>query len=571
MTGIVELQPDEQRHDVHVALPDGRRFALPRGTTLAEFATFIQRDDQPLIVAMLVDGTLRELSYALDHDAALQPIDLSHRDGALIYRRSLIFLLVVAAREVFPGAQIAIEHAMFNGGYFGRVRNREQFSPDELQQIEDHMRSIVADKDPFARRQVPLEEAISIFNTQDDDEKLRLLRHRTSKPTLVVYELRDHCDYMYGYKVPHTGYLQYFALEAVGDGFVLRYPRRHAPTTVQAVTGPREILGTFREHREWLDKLGITNVGALNDDILAGRAAEISLVFEALHEQRIADVAHQIVERPAQLVLISGPSSSGKTTFSKRLAIQLLAHGAKPFTLPIDDYFVNRDDTPRDEHGQFNFEALEAVDLPRLNSDLVALMHGEQVTLPHFNFKTGLREMGDTVRLGSGHVIIMEGIHALNPRLISAVPLQAVYRIYISALTALNLDNYNRVSTTDLRLIRRIVRDARYRGFTAANTLARWESVRNGEKNYIFPHQDNADYFFNSSFAHELSVMRPLAEPLLLQVRDDEPENVEAKRLRTLLGWFRPLEPDIVPDNSLLREFIGGSLLRDFRVWRELR
>ncbi|MEE8390124.1 MAG: nucleoside kinase, partial [Anaerolineae bacterium] len=360
--------------------------------------------------------------------------------------------------------------------------------------------------------------------------------------------------------------LHYFALHVWPPGFVLQYPRRHWPTELRPVRDYPQLTAIFREYGEWLRLLGVESVSGLNETIANGRIRETILVSEALHEQRIAQIADLITrsQDEIRLVLIAGPSAAGKTTFSKRLSVQLLAHGIRPFPLAMDNYFVDREKTPRDEQGNYDFETLEALDLPLFNQHLLALMRGEAVQLAHFNFHTGRREKGETVQLGPDHIIIIEGIHGLNPRLIPSIPRVYTFRIYISALTQLNIDRHNRVPTTDTRLLRRIVRDAIYRGYTAEETLNRWESVRRGEKRHIFPYQEHADVIFNSALAYELAVLKPLAEPLLLQVEPSSPRRVEAKRLLTFLQWFEPCGPDLIPDNSILREFIGGSILRDY-------
>jgi uridine kinase len=330
-----------------------------------------------------------------------------------------------------------------------------------------------------------------------------------------------------------------------------------------------KLLATFRQYGDWLTRLGISYAGALNDAIAENRAAQVVLVSEALHERRIADIAGQVAARLAEtrIVSIAGPSASGKTTFSKRLAVQLLALGIAPLPIELDNYFVDREATPKDGDGQFDYEAIGALDLPRLNRDLQRLIAGEALQLPRYNFQKGLSEAGETVRLGPDQVLILEGIHGLNPSLVSDVPQGRTFRIYVSALTQLNLDRYNRVSTTDTRLIRRIVRDATQRGYAAAETIRRWESVRRGEKRNIFPYQENADVMFNSALVYEASALAALAEPLLRQVPFGTAEYVEAKRLLVFLEWFLPLEAGLIPDNSILREFVGGSILKDFVPW----
>jgi uridine kinase len=351
----------------------------------------------------------------------------------------------------------------------------------------------------------------------------------------------------------------------------LRFPRRHAPTALQPPADYPKLLKAFRQYGDWLTRLGIDNVGALNDAIQAGREHEIILVSEALHEQYISEIARQIAERQNELslVLVAGPSSSGKTTFSRRLTVQLLARGISPYPLELDNYFVDRDLTPRDEHGQFDFESIETLNLPLLAEQLEQLVAGEKVHMPHYNFKTGLSEPGKIVQLRRGQIIILEGIHGLNPRLIPAALSGQAFRVYVSALTQINLDRHNRVSTTDTRLIRRIVRDARERGYIARETISRWESVRRGEKHYIFPYQENADVMFNSALVFELASLKPLAEPLLRQVSHGTPEYIEAKRLLAFLEWFLPINIGLIPENSIAREFMGGSILKNFTLWKD--
>ncbi|HJN42116.1 MAG: nucleoside kinase [Anaerolineales bacterium] len=562
------VKPASARADVRASLPDGRVLSAPQGVTVESMIRASALPGEIPTVAALVDGELAELTTSLRRDAALQPVTMASADGMRVYRRSLSFMLITAARELFSDVAVFIDHSVSNGGYFCHVTGRNPFSKNELGIIKTRMREIVSADEPITRREVSLPEAIKIFEKNHDDDKVRLLRYR-EKPSLVIYSLREMRDYFHGYMVPSTGYLPYFDLTAAGDGFILWYPRRRDPTRLHPPAAPSPLFAAFQEYGGWLRMLGVHNVGGLNEAIENERIHELSLVAEALHEQHIARISTEIAAlhpRP-RLVLIAGPSSAGKTTFSKRLTVQLLAHGIRPFHMGVDDFFVDREKTPLDENGDLDFESPNAIDIHRLNRDLRALAGGEEVALPRYNFMTGKSEPGPTLRLGAGHVILLEGIHCLNPDLITRVPDESVYRIFVSALTQLNLDRHNRASTTDTRLIRRLVRDAHQRGWSPRETIQRWESVRRGEKRHIIPYQQNADTMFNSALAHELAVLRPLAEPLLLQVQPRTSARVEVKRLLALLQWFRPCPADVVPGNSILREFIGGSALKDFSAW----
>jgi uridine kinase len=561
---IREVPP---RKTIQIYLNTGRVLEGPRGTQLLEFLRDLSDPEAP-IVGAVVNGELRELTYPIEMDSQVRPVTMSEPDGMRFYRRSLTFLLAIAFEELFPNAKLYVEHSISSGGYFCQVSGREPLNAAELAKLEARMRELVDADLPFAKSQVTLDDAIKYFEKKGYWDKSRLLTHRR-KPHLVLYELNGARDYYHGYMVPSTTYLKWFGLEQISDGFTLSFPRRHWPTTLQQPPEYPVLLSTFRLYGDWLKTLGIQSVGALNDAIIAGRSREIILVSEALHEQRIAEIATQIKNDRdrTRLVLIAGPSASGKTTFSKRLSVQLIALGLSPFPLELDHFFVNRDQSPLDENGEFDYESVAALDLDRLNHDLKGLIAGKRIQLPLYNFRTGYQEEGVVVQLRNDHIIILEGIHGLNPELLPQLPNEQTFRIYASALTQLNLDSHNRVSTTDTRLIRRIVRDAAHRGYSASDTIQRWESVRRGEKRYIFPYQENADVMFNSALAYELSVLAPVAEPLLRQVAFRTDEYIEAKRLLTLLEWLLPLDTELIPDNSILREFIGGSILRAFAPW----
>jgi uridine kinase len=552
---------------VQIILPDGRAIEGPRGASVGDFLAN-EKTEAP-IVGAIINDELRELPYPIKIESVVRPVTMAESDGMRIYRRSLTFLLATAIQARFPDAKLTVDHSISSGGYYCEVAGREPLSQQELQVIEDEMYALVEADKPFIKSTMPTEEAVEYFHSIGFDDKSRLLAHRT-KPNLVIYQLNGHRDYHHGYMVPSTRYLKWFGLEKMGDGFTLRFPRRHRPTELLPMPDYPTLLSTFRIYGDWLETLGITSVGTLNDAIVNGRGEEIILVSEALHEGRIAEIAAMVAERrdTIKVILIAGPSSSGKTVFSKRLSIQLMARSLFPFAIEMDNFFVDRDKSPRDENGEFDFESIHALDLERLNNNLTGLIEGEKVQLPHYDFRNGIQEEGPLVQLRPDQIILLEGIHGLNPKLLSNIPAESTFRIYASALTQLNLDRLNRVSTTDTRLLRRIVRDSSRRGYSAEETIRRWESVRRGEKRYIFPYQENADVMFNSALVYEGAALAPLARPLLQQVRFKTPEHVEAKRLLAFVDWFLPIQTEVIPDNSILREFIGGLILDDFVPWQ---
>jgi uridine kinase len=553
---------------VQVHLPDGRVLQGPRGASAAEFLNPVLDTLPAPVMGVILNGELHELTSPVVMESFLEPVTMKDSDGMRIYRRSLTFLLETAFSGLFKGAELIIDHSISSGGYYCHIDGREPLSRDELMSLQAEMKRLVEADLPFERREMPIAEAIAFFEQENYPDKVRLMRYRR-KPYVTLYNVGEHIDYHHGYMVPSTGYLKWFALLPADGGFTLRFPRRRAPTTITPMEDYPKLLAAFRQYGGWLEKLGIDNVGALNDAIKAGRSREVILVSEALHDQHISSIARQVSANHDQvrIILISGPSSSGKTTFARRLAVQLLALGHSPYALELDNFFVDREKTPRDESGNFDFEALEALNLDQLADCLTRLLRGEEVQLPRYDFKLGKQVTGDLIRLRNDQLIIMEGIHGLNPRLIPATISGQTFRIYASCLTQLNLDRHNRISTTDTRLIRRIVRDTSERGYSAQETIRRWESVRRGEERHIFPYQENADVMFNSALAYELSVLGPIAEPLLRQVTVDTPEYRETKRLLAFLEWFLPVDIEMIPDNSILREFVGGSILKDFKVW----
>jgi uridine kinase len=561
--GKYEVKPATPRQTVRARFGPGQIYEAPPGTPLEAFVRAAYPEESTSIVAALVDGKLLELTFQVDHDVDVMPLSIATSDGLRIYQRSISFLLVVAARELFPEARVIVDHAL-PSGFFCQIQGREPLTAGEVAALEKRMREIVAKDAPIVKQKVPLAEAIEVFRRQGYDDKVRLLSYR-QKDHLTIYTLRGVEDYFYGHMVPSTRYLHQFGLRHYPPGFIVRIPRSRPSVAPSLPQDSPKLAAVFRQHNEWMKLMGVEDVGGLNQAIENDRIREVILVAEAFHERCIGEIAQEIARRrnEIRLVLVAGPSSSGKTTFLKRLSVQLLANGIRPLTISLDDYFVDREKTPRDEHGEYDFEALETVDLALFNDHLLKLMAGEWIVLPRYNFETGRRETGRRVALQEDQIILAEGIHGLNPALVPGIPLERIYRIYVSALTQLNIDHHNRIPTADTRLLRRIIRDAASRGYSAKDTIKRWESVVRGEMLYIFPYQENADVMFNSALVYELAVLKPFAEPLLRQVEPGTMEYVEVKRLLAFLQWFLPCPPDLVPDNSILREFIGGSILRD--------
>ncbi len=562
-----QVRPSQPRTSVQVRFPDGRIFEGPVGTSLAAFFGAAAVDTTIPVVAAMADGKLRELSCPVDRDCDVTPVSITTSDGLRIYQRALSFLLVVATHELFPEAQVIIDHSLTLSGLYCEVRNHPPLTARDVRLLEERMREIVAADEPIVRRRVPLDEAREIFQRQGYEDKVHLLRFR-QKDYLTIYELRGLCDYFYGYMVPSTGYLQRFGLSLCPPGLILLFPHRDTPTALPVLREYPRLAGVFREYQEWLGLLDVGDVAGLNEAIQGGRMPEVIQVAEALQAQRIAELARELTRRheKVRMVLIAGPSSSGKTTLAKRLAVQLIANGVRPLALEIDNYFVAREATPKDQNGDYDFESLHAVDLDLLNRQISDLLAGKVVRLPQYDFSSGQRSWGREVSIAGDQIILAEGIHGLNPELLPSLPPELVFRLYVSALTQLNIDQHNRVSTTDTRLLRRIVRDAQYRGYGAQATIQRWESVTRGERRNIFPFQEQADAMFNSALVYELAVLKPFAEPLLAEIEPGTMEYAEARRLLAFLEWFLPWPAATVPDNSLLREFIGGSILRDFAL-----
>ena len=573
-----------QEYSVKVTLPDGQVMAVTasESDTLEAVADRFKDYYEDDIILGIVNGRLRELNKKIKSDCELSFVTTADRDGRRTYRRSVVLLLQRAIYDVYGSmTQLHVMHSL-GEGYYCQLEKAEKCadsqqekhssdnqgsSENSVQSVTEHdidmivcnMYSFVEKDLPITKHSAKTQYAEQLFKEKGQHDKERLLHYRRSS-RVNLYELDGVVDYFYGFMAPSTGMLKYFDIVPYESGFVLLFPGANSRSVEPLVTS-NKLFHTLDDSREWSKMLGIGTIGSLNDAIAAGRGQEIMLLQEALMEQKIGNLAAQIAsDDKKKFVMIAGPSSSGKTSFANRLSIQLIAKGRKPHPLSLDDYYVDREFCPKHPDGSFDFECLESIDIKLFNEDMNRLLKGEAVDMPSFNFKTGKREYrGRKLTLGADDILVIEGIHGLNDRLSQLIPPEHKFKIYISALTQLNIDEHNPLSTTDERLIRRIVRDARTRGTNAMETIAMWPSVRKGERENIFPFQEQADVMFNSALVYELAVLKVYAEPLLFGIERDCPEYLEAKRLLKLLDYFLPMPADGIPNNSLLREFVGGS------------
>ncbi len=544
---------------------DGKEREYEAGTEYSVIAAEYQPRYEDDIVLVLFNNRLCELNNLLEQDGEISFVTTRDKAGRKVYRRSVTLLM---QRGVYQLAKkdgievsVRVEHSISQGYYCELFGKDGIIKPDStyLLKLKLEMMRLVDEKRPIEKRNINTDEAVKLFRELGMFDKERLFYYRRSS-RVNVYSIGNYMDYYYGYMVPNTSFLKYFDLELYDDGFIVMFPDKN--TKLTAPFDPsHKLFQVLKESSEWGDKLDIGTIGALNDAIAEGRIQDVILVAEALMERKIGKLAEEIAkQKDKKFVMIAGPSSSGKTTFSHRLSIQLMALGLKPHPIALDDYYVNRVDTPKDETGKYNFECLEALDIELFNRDMSALLAGERVELPGYNFRTGMREYkGNYKQMGKNDILVIEGIHGLNDRLSYSLPSSSKLKIYISALTQLNIDEHNNLPTTDGRIIRRIVRDARTRNITAKETIAMWDSVRRGEQQYIFPFQEEADIMFNSALVYELAVLKQYAEPLLFDIDKECPEYVEAKRLLKFLDYFLPVPSEEIGRNSILREFIGGS------------
>lgn len=514
-------------------------------------------------VSAKVNNKVESLDFRVYYNKDIEFLDIANSSGMRTYVRSLFFILVKAVEELYPQGSISLEHPI-SKGYFCKLHIDRTIGLDDVQRIKQKMQEIIAADIPYTRTESHTEEVVRLFEKRGMMDKARLL-DTYGQLYSYYYQLGDTIDCYYSSLVPSTGYIRLFDIVKYYDGLLLRIPSRENPTKLEEVVKQEKMLEVFQEYHRWNQILGISTVGDLNVACNHGHATDLINVSEALQEKKIAQIADEITHRNqngkrVKLVLISGPSSSGKTTFSKRLSIQLMTNGLKPYPISLDDYFVNRNDTPLDENGKHDFESLYAVDLPFFEEQLTTLLNGGEVELPRYNFTTGKREMsGKKLRIDEHMILIIEGIHALNPALTPHIPNENKYKVYVSALTTILLDNHNYIPTTDNRLLRRIIRDYKYRNYSAEETIARWPSVRAGEEKWIFPYQENADAMFNSALLFELAVLKDYVEPVLRKVPNRCPEYSEAHRLLRFLNYFVSVQDKELPPTSLLREFLGGS------------
>lgn len=548
-----------QEYSVKVTLPDGQVMAVTasESDTLEAVADRFKDYYEDDIILGIVNGRLRELNKKIKSDCELSFVTTADRDGRRTYRRSVVLLLQRAIYDVYGSmTQLHVMHSLGEGYY---CQLEKSVTEHDIDRIVCSMYTFVEKDLTITKHSAKTQYAEQLFKEKGQHDKERLLHYRRSS-RVNLYELDGVVDYFYGFMAPSTGMLKYFDIVPYESGFVLLFPGANSRSVEPLVTS-NKLFHTLDDSREWSKMLGIGTIGSLNDAIAAGRGQEIMLLQEALMEQKIGNLAAQIAsDDKKKFVMIAGPSSSGKTSFANRLSIQLIAKGRKPHPLSLDDYYVDREFCPKNPDGSFDFECLESIDIKLFNEDMNRLLKGEAVDMPSFNFKTGKREYrGRKLTLGADDILVIEGIHGLNDRLSQLIPPEHKFKIYISALTQLNIDEHNPLSTTDERLIRRIVRDARTRGTNAMETIAMWPSVRKGERENIFPFQEQADVMFNSALVYELAVLKVYAEPLLFGIERDCPEYLEAKRLLKLLDYFLPMPADGIPNNSLLREFVGGS------------
>ncbi len=534
--------------------------SIDKGATLEDISNLVYKNDYKKYLGAKIENEVFHLRTVAKDGQKIKFIDITDVDGHRIYTRTLGLIYITVCEEMFPGYNVNIEHSL-GEGFYTELSDKRTISFSEIEKIKKRMLEIIEADVPIEREKINRMDALKIFKEKGYEDKFKLYSH-VEKDEIHIYKILNHIDSFYGYVAPSTGYVKIFDLKYYYPGAILLSPNQQNQTTIPEFVEQRKLAKVFKEAEDWADILDLGYLGSLNDKIMDGSIDEVIRVSEALHEKKIASFADEICkDESINLIMIAGPSSSGKTTFAQRLGVQLKVNGKRPISISIDDYFVDREDTPKNEYGEYDFEALEAIDLKRLNKDLISLLEGSEVELPVYNFISGRSEpSGIKVKVDEDHPIIVEGLHALNPNLTSSIPEKNKYKIYVSALTQLNIDAHNRIPTTDTRILRRIVRDSKFRGNDIERTFKLWELVRVGEEKNIFPYQEEADAMFDSSLVYELTVLKKYVAPLLKEVDRESIYYSEAKRLLKFLNYFKDVEDEsIIPPTSILREFIGGS------------
>ncbi|MEG0843205.1 MAG: nucleoside kinase [Romboutsia sp.] len=533
------------------------------GRRLLDIASEVEHYYKGYITLGVIDNKLRELSYIVENDCEIKFLDTNNADGSRVYFRTMSFIFIIACKELFNDCRVTIEHSLSNGIYC-EVHKESPLDEDDVENIKLKMSEIISKNIEIEKITTTRRDAINIFNENKMYEKADLLKYK-EYDDVKIYKCMGHIDHFYGHMLPYTGNIKVFEVRKYCKGVIVLGHSENDKNLPMKLNEQPKLANIYAEAEKWSKLMGIDKVIALNKTIENNDYSDMIRTVEALHEKKMAQIADIIKEKEKRVILIAAPSSSGKTSFAHRLSIHLRVNNLKPVSISLDDYFVNREDTPLDEYGNFDFESIYAIDLDRFNSDLKKLLSGEEISIPKFNFKIGKREdSGKKLKIDGNQPIILEGIHGLNPILTSSIPTEDKFKIYISALTQINLDDHNRIPTTDLRLIRRMVRDFNFRGYSAEKTIMQWNSVRRGEKKNIFPYQEEADIIFNSACVYELSVLKKYAKPLLEEITKDNPSYIESNRLLKLLQYFVELEDTSdIPSISILREFIGGSKIVD--------
>ncbi len=540
-------------------------FFVKMGTSLSDLLNILSLKNPNPYLAAYVNNSLKELTYRIFEPLTVRFIDITHFEGQRVYQRTLFFIMQKAVYDLYPDRKLSIRHSIARG-FYAEIEGFDKVPNDVVDAIRLRMKEIINQNISIVKTRMLENDAIELYEKFGFDDKISLLKTRHHL-YVTVYLLADMPGFFYGALCHSTGMIHLFDIEPFFRGIYIRVPNSNNPSQLEHIVLQNKMFEVFTEHKRWGEILGISNIGAMNEIILQSRSRELIQVSEALHEKSYANIADVIYNRyhkdGTRIILVSGPSSSGKTTSSKRLSIHLAVLGFKPMVISLDDYFLNRENTPIDENGEYDFEALEALDIPQFNKDLLALLSGEEVNIPTYDFHTGSRKMdpAKVLKMQDRSILLIEGIHALNPSLTNQIAENQKFKIYVSALTSVSMDNMNRIATTDNRLLRRMVRDNAFRGTSAVDTIKRWPSVRRGEYKHIFPYQEQADVMFNSSMYYELCVLKHYAEPILMEVPNNVPEYGEAKRLLKFLEYFIPIDTECIPPTSVLREFIGGSSL----------